>query len=620
MASNLTLLDGAYTRGFFAGRSKVTYPFRQNGDTDSVVIVREFRQSLRYYLPGKLGVDRDPVYSNAYLVNETDPVPTGLVDVVATTRTYARIPSTQTVPGSQYITKPDIPGTFPQVIGSYEVFKPNENAAAYDAYTINTVSAYSAAVSSFYPTGGTYTISFAGSTTGSLNYNDGPSTVETALNLLTPISNRGNVAVTGAYNSASGLGVAFANYSALTVDTSSLTVGTGITKSSAVTTSVGGYNQAVAIAATIDNGNPSSSSSVTPSNANPLGFLSLANVNDPNTINDFRILLYNLNNNVVATGGTYTLSVFGQTTGSLNYNATEATVAAALNGLSNVAARGSYAVTFVGSGTYSYSSGYREMWCRFTPNKITGGTYTLTVGGNTTSALAYNAGIAAIQTALNALTSVSNRGGCTVTGTGFTSGAIGFSVIFSNPALTVATGSLTPAGATATVALADGTIGKTQSIVFNSATASRSITVSGGHGISSGDTIYVKADGIYYSDIDNFSVTDSANLVISVSPSSALGTATAITEVGKRTITGYTPTAVLTRVKYITDFYLVGVSPGITTIDDIPLPTYEGDSTSLTAAIFSGDTSINYQVGELSYWRDTCILARTTTTLNATQL
>lgn len=53
----------------------------------------------------------------------------------------------------------------------------------------------------------------------------------------------------------------------------------------------------------------------------------------------------------------------------------------------------------------------------------TGGTYTVTIGGSTTSAIAYNASAATLQTALNALTSVSTYGSVTVTGS-YTTGFI----------------------------------------------------------------------------------------------------------------------------------------------------------------------------------------------------
>ena len=56
-------------------------------------------------------------------------------------------------------------------------------------------------------------------------------------------------------------------------------------------------------------------------------------------------------------------------------------------------------------------------------NSPTGGTYTITVGSSTTGALFWNSSAAAVQSALNALPSVSGRGSITVVGsyvTGFT--------------------------------------------------------------------------------------------------------------------------------------------------------------------------------------------------------
>ncbi len=94
----------------------------------------------------------------------------------------------------------------------------------------------------------------------------------------------------------------------------------------------------------------------------------------------------------------------------------------------------------------------------------TGGTYTLTYNGQTTTAIAYNANAATIQAALVALTSI-GAGGATVTGTG------PFNLILSGvnagaPLLfTVGTGSLT--GGTAT--LANGATTSTYNVAFQKA-------------------------------------------------------------------------------------------------------------------------------------------------------
>jgi flagellar hook-associated protein 2 len=85
-----------------------------------------------------------------------------------------------------------------------------------------------------------------------------------------------------------------------------------------------------------------------------------------------------------------------------------------------------------------------------TPNAAaTGGTFTLSFGGQTTSALAYNASVGSIQTALNALSTVSAAGGVTVAGSPLsTDPAASMTVTFATSAgnvgmVSINTGSLT---------------------------------------------------------------------------------------------------------------------------------------------------------------------------------
>ena len=141
------------------------------------------------------------------------------------------------------------------------------------------------------------------------------------------------------------------------------------------------------------------------------------------------------------TGGTFTLSFGGQTTSALAYNASAATVQAALQALSSIGAgnatvttavSGSYAVTLTGtlassaqlitatsslvpasSSTLTYT-GTADIQV-VTLGSPTGGTFTLSFGGQTTSALAYNASAATVQTAFLSLSSVGS-GNATVTG------------------------------------------------------------------------------------------------------------------------------------------------------------------------------------------------------------
>jgi hypothetical protein len=101
-----------------------------------------------------------------------------------------------------------------------------------------------------------------------------------------------------------------------------------------------------------------------------------------------------------ATGGTFTLTFGGQTTAAIAFNATSAAVQAALAALSTI-----------GTGTTgTYATQEITLF-----GGATGGTFTLTLGGQTTSALAFNATAATIQTALQALSSVGS-GNATVEG------------------------------------------------------------------------------------------------------------------------------------------------------------------------------------------------------------
>ena len=97
-----------------------------------------------------------------------------------------------------------------------------------------------------------------------------------------------------------------------------------------------------------------------------------------------------------ATGGNFTLTTGGHTTGNIAHNAATSAVAAALNALPSV---GAAAVDEVQTVTID----------------ATGGDFTLTYGAQTTGNIAYNAAASAVQTALRALTSIGSTG-CSVAG------------------------------------------------------------------------------------------------------------------------------------------------------------------------------------------------------------
>lgn len=267
--------------------------------------------------------DLDPVDPFAYLIAETDPEFI-TSDLSRVRRTFARVPAAQTVEESIMVTRPD-PGlaAYPGPLGNFRVFQPDTTLKKFDVYAKQDVTSDTGAPT-FYPTGGTYTLTVGGYTTGALNYNDAAATVQTALNALTSVSNRGNVVVGGSYNSAGGLTVTFNNYAAATMDGSALTG--AIPPAYGVNLLNGGYTQTLSIG---------------PTGAYGSNF----------------------------TGGTFTITIFGQTTAAIAYNATPAAVQAALNALSEVANRGNCTITTpYGSGSILGDGGNGYFGIRFTIN------------------------------------------------------------------------------------------------------------------------------------------------------------------------------------------------------------------------------------------------------------
>jgi hypothetical protein len=140
-----------------------------------------------------------------------------------------------------------------------------------------------------------------------------------------------------------------------------------------------------------------------------------------------------------ATGGTYTLTVGGQTTSALAYNASAADIQAAMAALSTVgagnvtatddptlgglAAGGSCTLSFAAglgaldvTGDFTGLTGTAPTLTEVTHGGvITGGNFTITVDGQTTAPIAYNAASQDIQAALNALSNIT-AGDVSVTG------------------------------------------------------------------------------------------------------------------------------------------------------------------------------------------------------------
>lgn len=301
------------------------WPFEANGDFGTFIITRFYKQTREGFLQDKLlgryrlGEVADREFPAAILINTSRPslTPTSLFSF---SRRFAIMPPTQSVEDSLMLTRPD-PGlsSYPGILGDYRIFKPDSTLKKFDAYAKQTVSSDTGAPGGFYPTGGTYTLTFGGNTTGALNYNDAAATVETALDALTSVTNRGGVAVSGSYNSVGGLIIVFSDYAAATLDLSSLVVTSG-TATSTVTLQNNGYTQAVLIQSTLA--------------SEYVGGVS---------------------------SGTFTVTIGGDTTSALSYNSSAATIATALNALASVTNRGGCTVTGLG-----WDSGVQKI--RFTIN------------------------------------------------------------------------------------------------------------------------------------------------------------------------------------------------------------------------------------------------------------
>lgn len=196
------------------------------------------------------------------------------------------------------------------------------------------------------------------------------------------------------------------------------------------------------------------------------------------------------------TGGTFTLTYAGQTTAAIAYNATAATVAAALKALSNIGdsdvsvtgpAGGPWVVTFGGAlaetnvaqltSTVTSLLGINEVQVITITGAPTGGTFDLTWDGQTAANLAYDITAAALQTALRALTNI-NGANVTVAGDAggpFTVTFIGALAGANQPAITADPANLT-GGADPAIGIETTTPGAAATVIITTTTAGTTLT------------------------------------------------------------------------------------------------------------------------------------------------
>ena len=606
--------DGTFTSAVQNGPAQTFYPFINAATKDNVTkgTVRNYVILPANYTPAT-ALSTDPADATQYLVEESDLSVEGGIGRFA--RTYCKVPQQQIEPGTMVLSKPTIPGNdaFPRNFGGYLVVQPDTTLEEFDAYTRKTITSDSGAPA-FYPTGGTYTLTFDGNTTSALSYSANAATVQTALNALVTVQNRGNVAVTGSYNSSGGLGITFNNYAAGTINTASIVCSVDSTVSSSVVSSNNGYSQAFEFhsnTGTLSNTNATQNvSGVTVQSGGtvvstvqylePLGFPRKWAFTITKTIG------YNI------TGGSFVVSILGGNSSPIDISSNVSTLTSALtsaiNGITEVASQGEAVISDV----YSYFStgGGIEYKVQVGSGKLNSGTFVVSLFSQNTSAIAYNANVATVQSAINALSNVQLRGNVVVTSSGLTTilnntnSVASFSIGFSNNAFTSSATSLTPTGSSITVSKTDGTIGRTQNVALASSSATRTIYATA-HEIDAGETIYLRNSASVFANIAPSKVTviDANTIQLSVASSDSWASVASFTEIGPRTKAGYTPGSAVIRSTTTTDFYLPGVTSGITTASDIPIPVDESSTATFLQAVFSGQDNVNVRVGELRQWR-----------------
>ena len=603
--------DGSFTSAVQNGPAQTFYPFINAATKDNVTkgTVRNYVILPANYTPAT-ALSTDPADATQYLIEESDLSVEGGIGRFA--RTYCKVPQQQIEPGTMVLSKPTIPGNdaFPRNFGGYLVVQPDTTLEEFDAYTRKTITSDSGAPG-FYPTGGTYTLTFDGNTTSALSYSANAATVQTALNALVTVQNRGNVAVTGSYNSSGGLGITFNSYATGSMNTASVTATDG-TITSSVASSNNGYSQAFEIR--YNAGTPTDPSgsqnvaSVTYTGTAPYQQVSWPYGGDNSVI--VGVIQTDIYPSSYITGGSFTVTLYGETSSAINvaFSASQLqnSISNAVNAMTAIQNRGGAVVTV------DTATNVRQQY-RLTLNStgsISGGTFTVSLFSNTTSAIAYNANVATVQSAINALSNVQLRGNVVVTSSGLTTilnntnSVASFSVGFSNNAFTSNAISLTPAGSSITVSKTDGTIGRTQNVALASSSATRTIYATA-HEIDAGETIYLRNSASVFANIAASKVTviDANTIQLSVASSDSWASVASFTEIGPRTKVGYTPGSSVIRSTTTTDFYLPGVTSGITTASDIPIPVDESSTATFLQAVFSGQDNVNVRVGELRQWR-----------------
>ncbi len=194
------LHDGDFSGPVEIGPPRSEFPFRINGDRTAEYFEQDYWQKRDRFVAANLGIEHR-IYDRAsafgcdrpgfFLGIETKPAPLEIgAGLVKYTRTWFRIPGTQTEYSAKYVTKPDI-GSSSDIWGQVRDWTPaifwSGIVAAYNFGGSAFIKPYFyptkfGTTSTYAATGGTFTLTYKASTTAALAYNALESTIAAALN------------------------------------------------------------------------------------------------------------------------------------------------------------------------------------------------------------------------------------------------------------------------------------------------------------------------------------------------------------------------------------------------------------------------------------------------------
>jgi len=186
--------DGNFTNAIQDGPARIFYPFINAATKDNVTkgTVRNYVVVPSSYTPAA-ALSTDPADNTQYLLNESELTVEGGLGRFS--RTYCKVPTDQVDYSSIVINKPQFP---PFNVAASQYFSFYGTSFIENALTTSNVYGTNVNCSATYNvSGGTFTVTYNGSTTASLNYNDSNATIAAAINgLAGAISNAITVTVT----------------------------------------------------------------------------------------------------------------------------------------------------------------------------------------------------------------------------------------------------------------------------------------------------------------------------------------------------------------------------------------------------------------------------------------